>query len=303
MIETVPEEVRAYLAAVGERLEDLPPREREDLLAEVASSLAETAAEGDASITARLGPPDTFAAELRAAAGLGSAPAPVASATLLARARALLGPEARRLGDVAHELAPIWWFLRAYLAVALVAWLTGASWSTWHPGVPRFGSTSLGLAVLAAAVVVSLWLGVRMRRSGSDGGRLVLAANLLLLLAVVPAVNQINERPPTEVIVEPSALPMGLSLDGEALTNVYPYTRDGKLLHDVLLYTGSGQPIEMGRSYSDVNRRVLVTSRGDRIFNSFPIRFYDPGTSVVADPDAAPPLTLPEVAPNAVHGG
>ena len=66
----LPPEVEAYLAAVREELQDLAPAERDDLLTEVEDSLLESAAESGGSLTARLGHPADFAAELRSAAGL-----------------------------------------------------------------------------------------------------------------------------------------------------------------------------------------------------------------------------------------
>ena len=67
---TVPADVAAYLRRVRERLDDLPAEEREDLLADVEPSVLESAGDSDAPVELRLGPPERFADELRAAAGL-----------------------------------------------------------------------------------------------------------------------------------------------------------------------------------------------------------------------------------------
>ena len=72
----LPPELEAYLAAVRTTLADLAPEERDDLLGEVQAALLEAAGEGDGPIAARLGPPEEFAAELRASAGLDPAPPP-----------------------------------------------------------------------------------------------------------------------------------------------------------------------------------------------------------------------------------
>jgi len=66
----LPPEVSHYLAAVREALDDLPSTERDDLLVEVEPSLLDAASESGGNVSARLGPPEEFAAELRAAAGL-----------------------------------------------------------------------------------------------------------------------------------------------------------------------------------------------------------------------------------------
>ena len=68
-------EIEAYLAAVRASLSDIAEDERADLLAEVEASLVEAAGEGDRPI-ASLGPPEEFAAELRASAGLGEPTGP-----------------------------------------------------------------------------------------------------------------------------------------------------------------------------------------------------------------------------------
>ena len=63
----LPPDGAAYLDALRRELADLPVEERDELLAEVESSLLAAAAEGDEQPSARLGPPARFAAELRAA--------------------------------------------------------------------------------------------------------------------------------------------------------------------------------------------------------------------------------------------
>ena len=135
---TVPPEVSAYLAAVRESLRDLPPAERDDLVAEVEASLTEAASEGGA-IAARLGPPEEFAAELRAAAGLQATSPPAPRDSAFARrvrsvvARVRVDPRVHAVTRVAHELAPIWWVARAYFAVGAIAYATDAPWSTRYP--------------------------------------------------------------------------------------------------------------------------------------------------------------------------
>ena len=43
------------------------------------------------------------------------------------------------------------------------------------------------------------------------------------------------------------------------------------------------------------NRRYLVTRRGQRLYNSFPVRYFDPGTSRVAHPNAGPVVRIPNI--------
>ena len=63
-------ERRRYLEQVRAALADLPEAERDALLADVESHVAEVSEETGDELVARLGSPDGFAAELRAAAGL-----------------------------------------------------------------------------------------------------------------------------------------------------------------------------------------------------------------------------------------
>jgi hypothetical protein len=79
MTATTTPQVQAYAAAVRAALADVPAAEAAGLLDGLEPHLEEVAAEGGASLVDALGPPDRYAAELRASAGLHpSAPAPAA---------------------------------------------------------------------------------------------------------------------------------------------------------------------------------------------------------------------------------
>lgn len=305
-----PPEVAAYLAAVREALADLPPAERDDLVAEVEASLVEAAAEGG-SITARLGPPTEFAAELRTAAGLHE---PDASSS---RRTSELGERLRALAAVARqdsrvvavarlgrELAPIWWVARAYFAVGAVAYALDTEWSTRNPVVPRLGgSGEAGVLVIAVAVAVSVWLGLQARRHGSPFPRASALANAVLVLAIVPTAAEFGNTHGYDALVAAAstptpapAVPPGVWNDGVAVANIYPFSRDGRLLHDVLLYDGAGRPIEVRSTRGeDPNRRWVVTNGNVPLFNAFPIRYYEPGTRRVKRPNAKPYVELPLV--------
>ena len=101
----VPPEVSEYLAAVRAALDDLPATERDDLLAEVEPSLLDAASETGGNVSARLGPAEDFAAELRTAAGL-QVPlrrTEAKSRLLVAVRRLIRDPRVREL----RRLAPI----------------------------------------------------------------------------------------------------------------------------------------------------------------------------------------------------
>lgn len=284
----LPPEAAAYLAEVREALGDLPPAERDDLLVEVEASLAETASEGEGPLAARLGPPLEFATELRAAAGLHEPPAPGIPGSRLreSAARVIAAPALVGVRRLAGELAPIGWALRGYVIVAAIALLAGARWS--RTVVPRVESGELGVAVVCTAIAASVGLGLWSRRRGS-GWLLLAVGNLAVAGAAIPVVLHLAERPTISaagpaVVVE---APPGLAYNGVPIDNVYPYSRDGRLLHDVLLFDGAGRPLDVRPGAVDPLRRVVRTRNGP-IFNAFPIRYFARGTKRVAHPNAAP---------------
>jgi uncharacterized membrane protein len=296
---TVPPEVAAYLAAVRRTLSDLPPAEQEDLLSEVEASLLEGASEGGA-LSARLGSPEEFAAELRSAAGLQEVtPAAVSKTQPVREALDRLGsdPRVALVVGLLGRLAPIWWVARAYIAVAALALAIHSEWSTAHPSVPRFGSGGWGLAAIVLAAIVSVAIGLFVPRK-QLWAMLVVALNVAVAIAAVPVARHLSERATREVVTQievPVVVP-GFANAGNPVTNIYPFSRDGRLLHDVLLYDGAGQPLNVAQDLVDPARRVLYTRAGLPIFNSFPIRYFEPGTRRVARPNAAPRVTLPRVA-------
>ena len=87
----------------------------------------------------------------------------------------------------------------------------------------------------------------------------------------------------------------GLTLNGVPVNNIYPYSRSGRLLHDVLLYTGAGVPLDAAGAGIDPQRRILRTTSGKQIFNAYPVRYFDPGTGQVAHPNAGPQVHIPQI--------
>jgi hypothetical protein len=288
----VPPEVSEYLAAVRAALDDLPATERDDLLAEVEPSLLDAASETGGNVSARLGPAEDFAAELRSAAGLQVTPRRMGpEPRLLVTARRLVrDPRVQEL----RRLAPIWWVVRAYLLVAALAVAAGVSWSLRYFLVPHLGNAPLGLLAVAAAVALSIWIGLRTPRAT----RLVVLGNVVLLGLTIPVLRHFQHRQlPEHVVTVTAFVPtQGLTFNGGSVNNIYPFSRQGRLLHDVLLYTGAGTPLDAPGAAIDPQRRVLRTTSGKQILNAYPIRYFDPGTGQVAHPGAAPPIKIPRIA-------
>jgi hypothetical protein len=288
----VPPEVAEYLAAVRAALDDLPATERDDLLAEVEPSLLDAAFETGGNVSARLGPAEEFAAELRTAAGLQVPPRRTHEGPrlLVAARRLVRDPRVQEL----RRLAPIWWIVRAYLLVAAIALAAGASWSLRYFLVPHLGNAWLGLLALAAAAAVSIWIGLWTPRAT----RLVVLANVVLLGLAVPVLSHFQHRrlPERVLYVTVYTRTQGLTYNGSSVGNIYPFSRRGRLLHDVLLYTGAGTPLDAPGLAVDPQRRVLRSKSGKEILNAYPVRYFDPGTGEVAHPGAAPQVKIPEIA-------
>ena len=293
----VPSEVENYLARVRAALADIPADERAELLEEVEASLHETASETGGSVAAQLGPPEDFAAELRSAAGLHASTAAQAVSLRASLERLVSRPYVASTVRFGRELAPIWWAIRGYVAVAALALAAGVSWSISHHAVPRIGNAKVGATLIALAVIASLALGLWSRRSAHV--RLPLAVlNIALLGAAIPVGIHLSHRATqpveTRTVIQSAIVP-GLAYNGTPLDNIYPYSRDGRLLHDVLLFSGAGVPLNLRANADDPLRRILFTKSGARIYNTFPVRYYQPGTTRVLRPNAGPRVTVPRI--------
>ncbi len=188
-------EAQEFLDGVASALVDLPEDDRTDLLDELAAHLDELEAESDMPLVARLGSPQGYAAELRASAGL--PPAGAARGNLadgLARVQQL-----RRRADIAAverflvTLRPFWWVLRAWVCVAMLTWFAQPHWSREIAFVPDLGHIVLSVAVLVAAVVLSVQIGRRGRLRTATARRLLAALNLAVLVSLWPVVLTVNE--------------------------------------------------------------------------------------------------------------
>lgn len=291
---TLPKDVADYLERVRAELADLPAEERDELTADVEAALLDAASDSVVPLAEQLGSPERFAGELRAAAGIAPRASAVAGTPMLMRLARRVEP----LLAGARDLAPIWWALRGYVAVAAIALLVGADWSARMAVLPRFAGASAGgravdVLIVLAAVALSIWIGRR-------AGRRMLPLDAALAIAIIPVLVQLSDPPrPIASYAQPIgyfAPPQTLVYDGAAVANVYPYDRRGRLLHDVRLYDGSGRSLDVGTvAYgTDPLRRAVRTADG-RVLNAFPIRYFEPGTRRVAKPNAGPPVDAPPI--------
>ncbi|MFB9313051.1 hypothetical protein [Nocardioides plantarum] len=200
-------EIAAFVDQVRAHLTGLTDEERDDLTGGLEADLADQLAEpyGSAGWAGGvdLDDPRAYAAELRLAAGLPEAttrrlalpqlPQVVGVEATLDACRAgflqVVGsrPWSAATWDVVRELGPIWWAARAWIALTV---LDAARAD--HPVslVPSFGSPVAAFASLAAALVLSVLLGLGRllpdpRARGHLAGRLaVLALNVAVVVGV-----------------------------------------------------------------------------------------------------------------------
>jgi hypothetical protein len=278
-------QVREYLEAVRARLGDLDAEAREHLLSDTEASLLEATDDG---VTlppeVRLGPPERFASELRAAAGLPEEPAaPARRPGPWARLKA--HPRAVAARGLAHELAPVWWVVRAYAGLTLLAQLLGDDWSARYPIFTGVLGSPLGWLLLAGAIAASVALGRRERRPARRRAKLLnVALGIATAWAALVFIAHAGQWSPDVVYVQ-SAPEHGVVFDGWHVANIYPYDRHGRLLQDVRLYDQHGRPMAI-RDGQRRRRRVPRDGSGARVLNSFPIRYFARGSHRVRHPAA-----------------
>src|SRR5438876_556956 len=242
-------DVATYAATVRDQLADLPATERDVLLEDLEQHLAEVAAEGEGSLVDRLGPPEDYAVELRAAYRAGRQTtqttqrtqtngAHLAERVRAAAARVIDSDWARQIVAFLPELRPAWWVLRGYLAALI---LTSAFSRDYPLGPIPNPATKRGLAEILAAGV-AIWLSVRIgRRSRKlpQGARvLAISANVLIAFVALAVLGNMHTFAYSELIgtATPEQAPFNAAYAAGPLTNIYPYSQDGKPLTNVLLY-------------------------------------------------------------------
>ncbi|MGY4683628.1 HAAS signaling domain-containing protein [Micromonospora aurantiaca (nom. illeg.)] len=248
------QEITDYVDRVRAALADLPPAVRDELTEDLPEHLAEVAAEGEGALVDRLGTPEAYAAELRAAAGAGEGRRPVRfhrlaeardqAATQIRLLDRQLGPVLGHgtVSDFLRPLRPAWWLVRGWLAALLISVMVDGG----RPGLlPRPNdNASAGLLLLIGAVVASLWLG---RRSAGFTGwprrlhRLGTAALLLFGFAVLVDVDR-NASSDVYSGYEQTSVDRRY----DRIEDVFVYDQQGRLIRDAQLFDQNGVPIRLG---------------------------------------------------------
>jgi len=301
-------DVATYAATVRAQLADLPAMERDVLLEDLEQHLAEVAAEGEGSLVDRLGPPEDYAVELRAAYWAGRQTtqttqttqrtqtngAYLAESVRAAAHRVIDSDWARQVVAFLPELRPAWWVLRGYLAALI---LTAAFSRDYPLGPIPNPATKRGLAEILAAGV-AIWLSVRIgRRSRKlpQGARvLAISANVLIAFVALAVFGNMHTFAYSELIgtATPEQAPFNAAYAAGPLTNIYPYSQDGKPLTNVLLYDQDGRPITVEQS--EAQTIYPTGADGKAITNAYPLtQRHMNGDPVVAPRVAFPPWPTP----------
>jgi hypothetical protein len=289
-------DVATYAASVRAALSDLPPDQAEILLEDLEDHLREVATEAGGSLAERLGPPDQYARELRAAYGAAHATTkrqdPAFQDLKLAVNWVTTSAWYRQVRAFLPELRPGWWVLRAYLVVLVITAALSRSYNLRPIPNPFSSRGLLEIVAAAIAIVLSIRLGRRNPPLAKGGRLLAIGGNVLIALIAVPvlasmgtfhyiAMESAGAGQPIQT--QPLIMPNGV------VTNIYPYSRDGKALTDTLLYDQDGRPLTIGQKIEDVTTDYPIGADGQRILNAYPLR----QRHFSGDPVPVPRVALP----------
>ena len=242
-------EIERYISGVSAALADLPDPVRQELLEDLPDHLAEIAADDPASLDDRLGPPASYAAELRAATGVDvgkheRSPARVAAtiAALRPHARTFDETVGRMIGydrlvDFLVQLRPAWWVLRGYVVAMLLLYFLADGYDLF----PQDSSAGLlGWVLVVVLVGLSIRIGRRPLHLTRRVRPLWLAAGataVLVALGLAWVTGGFDNAVPN-----PSYSPSG-NVSYEDPSEVYVYTENGQSITDVRVYNRRGEAV------------------------------------------------------------
>ena len=287
------DDVATYAASVRAALSNLPTDQSEVLLEDLEDHLREIAADAGGPLHERLGPPQQYAEDLRAAYGAAQVTTRRQDAALHDLQRALARVTGstwyRQIRAFLPELRPAWWVLRAYLAVLILM----AAVSPGYPLGPIPDPTSKRGLVEILATGIAIWLSVRIGRRSRQLSQkaLVLAysANLLIALFAVVVLANMRSFAYSELMgtAGPQQTTFANVFAAGQVTNIYPYSQDGKPLTNVLLYDQDGRPIVVDKSEAQTS--YPIGADGKAVTNAYPLT----QRHLTGDPVVAPRVALP----------
>ncbi len=299
------DDVAAYAADVRSALGDLPPEEKVALLEDLEDHLAEIAAEAEGTLTERLGPPDQYATELRAAYGAAHSGATRREPQLRNAVTGFLARITRTgwytdVRSFLPSLRPAWWVFRAYVVVLILTALFSRGYNVRPIPNPFHSRGLLQLIATLVAIVISVRLGQRGRPRARNLQGLAFVANVAIAVFAIPMLASMSTDPGTPVSPE-VANNVGFpgAYAGGTTTNIYPYSQDGKALKDVLLYDQDGRPLTVDGQGSNATSTYPVGADGLPITNAFPLNQRHPDGTAVATPRVAiPPWPVTKPTPS-----
>lgn len=189
------------------------------------------------------------------------------------------------------SLRPAWWVLRAYFAVLIVTAVLSPGYNLGP--LPNL-STLHGLAEIVAtgfAIWLSVRLGRRQRPFPRPARIAVVSANVLVAFIAVLILANMGRFPYSVVSTDLTQMPSTVYADG-AVTNIYPYSQDGKPLSNVLLYDQDGRPL--GVQQGEPSTTYPMGADGKAITNAYPLtQRHQNGDPVAAPRVAFPPWPSP----------
>ena len=290
-------DIARYAAAVRAALASLPDAERESLLEDLENHLAEVATESDQSLEERLGRPASYAAELRSAYGVVSE---IEKGRLRRRirdrfwtvVRAASATKAYRdVRAFLPELRGGWWVLRAYLLVLILAFIFRDGLNLGPIPNPFSSSGLFEILAILVAMVASVRLGRRGMPVSRGWRGVALGVNIGIALLALPVLVSMGTGSNYYGYYAADSSDPYLSQASAGyypgFTNIYPYSKDGQPLKDVLLYDQDGRPIVPAPS--GVVTDVPVGADGLPILNAYPLNQRDQDGAPVVPPRVALP--------------
>ncbi|MET7965222.1 hypothetical protein [Micromonospora sp. NPDC005305] len=248
------QEIADYVDRVRAALADLPPAVRDELTEDLPEHLAEVAAESEGSLVDRLGTPEAYAAELRAAAGAEAGAGRGRRRRRLAAAQARAGTQLRALdiqlgpllgqssvSEFLRPLRPAWWLLRGWLAALLISVVLQQPSGL----LPRLdGSVLAGLFLLAGTVLASVWLGRRSPGLQGWPRRLTRLGTAALLIFSFGVLVNVDQHASSDQFGSYQEVSVGDRYD--SIEDVFVYDQEGRLVRNAQLFDQNGVPIRLG---------------------------------------------------------
>ncbi|WP_295788575.1 hypothetical protein [uncultured Microbacterium sp.] len=288
---TVHDDIAAFAAAVRSHLDDLPTDEVDDLLDGLEADLSDQAAEAADDFTL----PDaaTYAAELRAAAGLPErgTPARRTRASIVQQVRAgwretgaavQSNPVGGWILDLLSSLRPVWWILRGvcwYLLAFLAVWMVVPSigYGGLVTAVLVLNGSAVAWGFLLSAVLLSIqwgrgrWLPAKWLPGLRTVASIAVVVTLPLLIGVFS--NAVASYFVRDTTAYETYTP-GLSVDGQRVRNIFAFDADGNAIPLVQLFDQDGNPLTtVGRDPGSVPFDTYFYGGGGPV----PVAYVAPG--------------------------